>query len=101
MVGPRQPDFLALHRVASHSVVTAPSQTAAVVDRTIVNLQRGQVEPASQEVRCPPPPADETYWRGRRPPTLQSDGSHSMRYALLWLLGVPIPVLILIYFLFH
>jgi len=24
-----------------------------------------------------------------------------MRYALLWLLGVPIPVLILIYFLFH
>jgi hypothetical protein len=24
-----------------------------------------------------------------------------VRYALLWLLGVPIPVLILIYFLFH
>lgn len=26
---------------------------------------------------------------------------NNMRYALLWLLGVPIPVLILIWFMFH
>jgi hypothetical protein len=27
--------------------------------------------------------------------------STSMRYALLWLLGIPIPVLIVVYLLFH
>lgn len=30
---------------------------------------------------------------------MMEDGK--MRYALLWLLGVPIPVLILVYFLFN
>jgi fatty acid desaturase len=28
-------------------------------------------------------------------------GGASMKYGMLWLLGVPIPVLILIYFMFH
>jgi len=35
-------------------------------------------------------------WAGSR---LASEGA--MKYGLLWLLGVPIPVLIVLYFLFH
>jgi hypothetical protein len=29
------------------------------------------------------------------------NGRKTMRYILLWVLGIPIPLLILIYFLFH
>jgi hypothetical protein len=39
--------------------------------------------------------------RGGSPLPAKSERNSSMRYALLWLLGVPIPVLILIYLLFH
>ena len=39
------------------------------------------------------------------PPAEGSSGVHALevtlRYLLLWLIGIPIPVLILIYFLFH
>ena len=33
--------------------------------------------------------------------SIHSDLENEMRYALLWLLGIPIPVLIILYFLFR
>jgi hypothetical protein len=45
-------------------------------------------------LRVHPPPGRAS------PPTHQWKAETEMKYGLLWLLGVPIPVLILIYFLF-
>jgi hypothetical protein len=45
-------------------------------------------------VREPVREAGSLLSKGRR-------GRKTMRYLLLWVLGIPIPLLVLIYFLFH
>jgi hypothetical protein len=45
-----------------------------------------------------PPLRNQARWRNL---DRVNGGGYAVRYALLWLLGVPIPVLILIYFLFN
>jgi hypothetical protein len=62
--------------------------------------------PRRQELRGPlaaaPAPAARGATRGpglRAGSRLASEGA--MKYGLLWLLGVPIPVLIVLYLLFH